>query len=869
MDHADRTHADGTVDGLDPGMRGVDAAGPDVPESPGGSTASTASTGTAQPAKTAPGDGKPRRRPLPLWDRVKFLILLGAVFGFVVAADVSGDPLMTWADAFRIQARKSAWVLVLVGLEVLHQLHMLIAERWSAYHVFWTERVFGRAERRMLRLNDWNRYRLSRAAKWIVGLALALFIYARLSHTSVFDALVQVPGALWDAIPFVLQIVLLMVLVVGQFVVMFWFLSKGGVDTYFPEDITTRFADVWGQDHVVSRVQENVFYLERPEEIESRGGHVPGGILLWGPPGTGKTLIAEAVAGETGKPFVFVDPGAFSAMFMGVGILKVKSLFRKLRKLSLRYGGVIVFFDEADTLGSRGALGSGFGGMGNGARSWFARQGAPVAAASGTASGLAGSGPAGRRADPFGARGDGGSGDLCNGLSYLSSAARSEITREQAREQFVMGGGGGGFDGTLQALLTEMSGLKKPRGFLNRVVRRTLGMRPKPPPKYRILVMMATNMPQSLDEALLRPGRIDRQYKVGYPSKEGRIRTFEGYLARVRHELTPEQIDRLAIMSPESTGATIKDTVNEALVQAVKDGREVITWQDMLRARVIKEYGLADDHEHIDRERHSIALHEACHAVVAYRMQRGRVIDLATIERRGGVGGFVAHVAVEDRMFMWKSEIEIQVMVSLASLAGERMFFEGDNTVGVGGDLRSATLLVANFISSAAMGETLASRLSMLEQQMGNASIDADRPFGEQVEVKLRELYERTEAVLGVNRREILALTHALETHKTITGEDVEAIMEGRTGPTVDGRRYHEPDFLGVAERYHSDAVRAHRGQVHELRKLPELGRAAASSPAEAPGPSSAAGPPSPTARPPAVGRPPAADQGQGGPAAG
>ena len=86
---------------------------------------------------------------------------------------------------------------------------------------------------------------------------------------------------------------------------------------------------------------------------------MPGGILLWGPPGTGKTLMAEAVAGETGKPYVFVDPGAFINMFFGVGILKVKSLFRKLRKLALRYGGVIVFFDEADSLGNRGALAAG------------------------------------------------------------------------------------------------------------------------------------------------------------------------------------------------------------------------------------------------------------------------------------------------------------------------------------------------------------------------------------------------------------------------------------------------------------------------------------------------------------------------------
>src|SRR5664279_4693421 len=104
-----------------------------------------------------------------------------------------------------------------------------------------------------------------------------------------------------------------------------------------------------------------------------------------------------------------------------------------------------------------------------------------------------------------------------------------------------MGGGmnNGGGMGTLQALLTELSGLKKPRGFFNRTVRKTLGMRPKPPPKYRILVMMATNLPDALDPALLRPGRIDRTYRVGYPSKSGRIRTYQGYLDKTKHNLTP------------------------------------------------------------------------------------------------------------------------------------------------------------------------------------------------------------------------------------------------------------------------------------------------------------------------------------------
>src|SRR6202034_1897244 len=132
----------------------------------------------------------------------------------------------------------------------------------------------------------------------------------------------------------------------------------------------------------------------------------------------------------------------------------------------------------------------------------------------------------------------------------------------------------GGGMGTLQALLTELSGLKKPRGFINRVVRRALGMRPKPPPHYRILGMMATNMPSALDEALLRPGRIDRIYRVGYPTKAGRVRTYEGYLAKVQHELTQEQVEKLATITPYATGASIKDLGNEALINAPRDGRD-------------------------------------------------------------------------------------------------------------------------------------------------------------------------------------------------------------------------------------------------------------------------------------------------------
>ena len=389
--------------------------------------------------------------------------------------------------------------------------------------------------------------------------------------------------------------------------------------------------------------------------------------------------MAEAVAGETGKPFVFVDPGAFINMFMGVGVLKVKSLFRKLRKLALRYGGVIVFFDEADSLGNRGML-SGPGVFGPGGVRGMQQQGPWV------------------------------SGD-CHGGSYLSESSVSALLtsyqmamqaeraslpdgRRGVRDHGMMMGGmmGGGGMGTLQALLGEMSGLTKPRGFMNRFIRRLLGMKPKPPPKYRILIMMATNMPNSLDEAMLRPGRIDRIYRVGYPSKSGRVRTYQGYFDKVKHEITPADMDKLATITPYATGATIKDLVNEALIVALRNNHDAITWADVLDAKRLKEL-LPEEVEYVERERHAVAIHEACHAVVAYKVRKHLEIDLATIEKGSTYLGMVSSIKPEDRFTSWRSEYEADVMVSLASLAGERMFFAGDSSSGVSGDLESATTI--------------------------------------------------------------------------------------------------------------------------------------------------------------------------------
>ena len=367
------------------------------------------------------------RRRSPTWDRMKFIVLILFALGILISSKVSA-PFTTLE-----QALADTWnetfgrvLMIALPLELLRQIHYYISEKVGPYNRFWAKGVFGGMERQAhRRFKPWTRFRLGRYVRILIFLLIlgAVVDYFVADVNSPVEALIQLPRILarnFQQFIFFLFYPLFLIL---QFGALFWFLSRGGVDTVMPEEIETRYSDVWGQDHVLDLVRENVGFLEKPDEIEAKGGYIPGGILLWGPPGTGKTLIAEATAGEVGLPFVFVEPGAFINMFFGVGILKVKGLFRKLRKMALRHGGVVVFFDEADALGSRGAIAQG---------------GGPPQPASPL---------------PFGMH--------CNGSSYLSPQALSIIHEQYshtnqapATEQpedrpgslinrIIMGGGGG------------------------------------------------------------------------------------------------------------------------------------------------------------------------------------------------------------------------------------------------------------------------------------------------------------------------------------------------------------------------------------------------------------------------------------------
>jgi hypothetical protein len=171
------------------------------------------------------------------------------------------------------------------------------------------------------------------------------------------------------------------------------------------------------------------------------------------------------------------------------------------------------------------------------------------------------------------------------------------------------------------------------------------------------------------------------------------------------------------------------------------------------------------------------------------------------------------------------------------------MFYGNDNSSGVSGDLQSATTIAGLMESHWGMGSGVSSLPALQslginggtpeERRRGQGGIgfgaalppkrdDAlGGPLGQRIEANLVRLHEEAERILTDKRTRVLALAHALETHKTLTGEDVVAVLEGRQGPLVDGRPYRDPWFLAELERYHRAAVEAHKAHSTVSTPLP------------------------------------------------
>jgi cell division protease FtsH len=553
------------------------------------------------------------------------------------------------------------------------------------------------------------------------------------------------------ALPFTIvnmlaMVMMLMTFMIVQFVGLFWFLSRGRTYVIYPREYDVTFDDVRGQPEIVASTKEALSLFQGFKKFREAGGYPPHGILFEGPPGTGKTLLGKAIAGSAKVPFVYASGTSFNNMFMGVGNLRIASLFRKARRLSKKYGGSVIFIDELDAVGgSRGAV---------------------------------------------------------------SNARVADPPANPGPWRFIMPGGMGGMGMGgmyVNELLIQMDGMTMPKGFW-RHVRRILHLGKPKIPQFNLMVIGATNQAATLDPALLRPGRFDRKLHVGLPGGDGRRDILEYYLDKVPHE--PVDVARLARATYGFSPAQIKNLVNEALIFALVDGRDKLNFADLWSAKVTEEIGLKEVTSTSARDRQMTAFHEAGHAVLAYILLVDEQIQIASIIKRRDVLGVVYHTPLEERHNTLREDMRRDIVVALGGMAAEEIWF-GESTGGPISDLQHATVKAATMLGFLGMGDSLISYAVMGGGPMGGGPIPAilgNPEARESIGKLLQDCKHDSVELLRRNEPAVRALAEKLLEKDEVPGEEIEELMRAkgvaRATPTFRpalellGENWHQPALV-------------------------------------------------------------------------
>jgi cell division protease FtsH len=424
-------------------------------------------------------------------------------------------------------------------------------------------------------------------------------------------ATTQVGSVLASMRQLTLTLMTAMIFLVVQFAALFWFLARGTTYTVYPNEYDHTFDDVRGQPAAVNSTKEVLRIFQGFKDFKQMGGYPPHGILFEGPPGTGKTLMAKAIAGQAQVPFLYSSGSGFASMFMGVGNMKVRRMFKKARTLSDKYGGAVIFVDELDALGgSRGAVSE--------------------------------------RSTP-----DGGTAPAPN--------------------RVVMGGMAGGGMGIVNELLVGMDGFVMPRG-LWRHVKRIFRLGKPSVPQYNVLIIGATNRASTLDPALLRPGRFDRKIHVGLPDHEGRADIARYYLAKVRHEpLDVPKLARMTNgYSPAMIKNLVNEALIFALQDRRDALRWDDLWQAKLVEEIgLKQAVTYTPREKEMVAIHEAAHAVASYSLERGEL----LIQVITIQKREGALGLVHYQEVEDRYLQTQRQIIARIQTALAGLVAEDIWF--------------------------------------------------------------------------------------------------------------------------------------------------------------------------------------------------
>jgi len=301
-----------------------------------------------------------------------------------------------------------------------------------------------------------------------------------------------------------------------------------------------------------------------------------------------------------------------------------------------------------------------------------------------------------------------------------------------------------------------------------------------------LVVMGATNRPDILDPALLRPGRFDRQVVIDVPDVHGRLEILR--LHGGKRPLAPDaSLEEVARQTPGFSGAELANVINEAALLSVRDGRGLIDAATLDEAidRVVA--GPAKHHILTEHERWLIAIHESSHAVVTDALGHTASTRKLSIVARGRQLGTAAHMLSDrDQTIMTKPDLQSQLIVITAGLAGERIAF-GHTSTSVHDDLHAATALARSMVTSFGMSDALGLVtigeksgevfLGASLQDLGSVGPETLNVIDDEVERLVGDAEARAAAVLDRNWSTVEETATALLEHETLSGMALDAVL--------------------------------------------------------------------------------------------
>ena len=329
------------------------------------------------------------------------------------------------------------------------------------------------------------------------------------------------------------------------------------------------------------------------------------------------------------------------------------------------------------------------------------------------------------------------------------------------------GGNMGGNDEreqTLNQLLTEMDGFDGNNG---------------------VIILAATNRPESLDPALTRPGRFDRRVPVELPDLAGREAILKVHAKKIK---TAEDVDfhTIARMASGASGAELANIINEAALRAVRNGRVIVTEADLEESIEVVIAGYQKKSAVLsDQEKRVVAYHEIGHALVAALQTHSAPVQKITIiPRTSGALGYTMQVDTGDKYLMTRQEIENKIATFTGGRAAEEVVF-GEITTGASNDIEQATKLARAMITRYGMSEEfdMVAMETVTNQYLGGdtslaCSADTQKRIDEKVVELVKTQHEKAKQLLLANRERLDALASYLYEKETITGDEFMTILK-------------------------------------------------------------------------------------------